>query len=77
LIKVLNVAIASAAFFLFLGAAADALPRSPITKYNQLTLKQQQGIEACKSWCNEHNKTLNSQAACEQKCWDYWSTHQG
>ena len=74
--KVWNVVIVSAAL-LFLVNAADAKPKSPITKYNQLTLKQQNGLDACYAWCNEHNATLNSQAACGSKCWDYWSHHQG
>ena len=61
-------------------AAGPALakPRSPVpTKYNQLTVKQQKGLDACYAWCNEHNKTLSSQAKCGSSCWDYWSQHPG
>jgi len=77
ILRTTSFALLAAVAVLFVLDAASAKPRSLITKYSQLTKQQQDGLDACYAWCNEHNKTQNSQADCGNNCWDYWSHHQG
>ena len=38
------------------------------------TNKCQTGLNACSTWCLEHNKTGASILKCNEKCGDYWNS---